>query len=256
MIHKVQFKNGRGLTLRGYVSVPKKYGAAILFLHGFPGSCEGSTAARLLQIAGKTNYLLMVFSFSHSPPSDGKFENKLMSKEVEDIRYAIDFLEQNYQYTQLILAGISTGAIDASLYAHKDKRIHKLVLLGAESDTKHSVRYDFTDTQVHDFWTKGYVVYRRPGHWVHGKKLKKAFYDEFFTLNIPAAIKKYKKPLLIIHGEKDEAVPLKDAQELFQIANKPKKLIVIKDADHRFSKPLHFLKVLKVVNEFVEERFK
>ena len=254
MIHQIQFKNGRGLTLHGFVSIPKKYETAIIFLHGFPGSCEGSTATRLLQAAVKTKYLLMVFSFSHTPPSDGKFEDKLMSKEVDDVKYAIDFLEKNYQYQQLILAGISTGAIDASLYAHKDKRIDKLILMGAESDTTHSAHYDFTDVQVHDFWTKGHIVYDRPDHWVHNKRLKKAFYDEFFTLNIPAAIRKYKKPLLIIHGEKDESVPLKEAQELFQMANKPKKLVIIKDADHRFSQPLHFLKVLGVVKEFIEKR--
>lgn len=255
MIQKIQFKNGNGLRLRGFLSVPRKYETAILFLHGFPGSCQGSTATRLLQMAAKMNYLLMVFSFSHSPPSDGKFEDKLMSKEVDDIKYAIDFLQKNYQYKQLVLAGISTGAIDASLYAYKDKRIDKLILMGAESDTKHSVHYDFTDQQVHDFWTKGYIIYDRPEHWVQGKKLKKAFYDEFFTLDIPKAIKKYRKPLLIIHGEKDEAVPLKEAQELFKLANKPKKLVIIKNADHRFSGKKEFGKVMKVVKEFVEKKY-
>ncbi len=253
MIQKIQFKNGRGLTLRGFISVPETYDTAMVFLHGFPGSCQGSTATRLLQAAAKSNYLLMVFSFSHTPPSDGKFEDKLMSKEVEDIKYAIDFLEKNYTFKQLILAGISTGAIDASLYANKDKRIDKLILMGAESDTKHSVHYDFTDQQVHDFWTKRYIIYDRPEHWVHGQKLKKAFYDEFFTLDIPKAIKKYQKPLLIIHGEEDEAVPLKDAQELFAMANKPKKLVIIKGADHRFSGQKEFRKVLKVVKVFIEK---
>ncbi len=255
MIKKIKFENRRGLTLRGFISVPKKYDTAILFLHGFPGSSQGSTSTRLLQAAAKTDYLLMVFSFSHTLPSDGKFEDKLMSKEVEDIKYALDFLEKNYRYKQLVLAGISTGAIDASLYAHRDKRIDKLILMGAESDTKHSVHYDFTDEQVHDFWTKGYIIYDRPDHWVHGKKLKKAFYDEFFTLNIPAAIKKYKKPLLIIHGENDEAVPLKEAQELFTMANRPKKLVIIRGADHRFSGKKEFVKVLKVVKKFVERKF-
>lgn len=255
MIQKIQFKNGRGLTLRGFVCVPQKYDAAILFLHGFPGSCAGSTATRLLQAAAKTNYLLMVFSFSHTPPSAGKFEDKLMSKEVEDIKYAIDFLQKNYQYRQLVLAGISTGATDASLYAPKDKRIDKLILMGAESDTKHSVRYDFTDEQVHDFWTKRYIIYDRPEHWVHGRRLKKAFYDEFFILDIPKAIKKYQKPLLIIHGEEDEAVPLKEALELFKMANKPKKLVIIKDADHRFSGKNEFRKVVKVVKGFIEKKY-
>ena len=255
MIRKISFTNGRGKTLRGFVSEPKKYDTVIIFLHGFPGSCQGSTGSRLLGIADKIPCLLLMFDFSHTYLSDGKFEDKLMSKEVEDIKYAINFLEKNYQFRQLILMGISTGAIDASLYAYKDKRIDKLILMGAESDTKHSVRYDFTDEQVHDFWQKGYIRYHAPGKWYHQKKLKKAFYDEFFTLDIPKAIKGYTRPLLIIHGEKDEAVPLKEAVELFELANKPKQLTIIREADHRFSNPLQFRKVVKVIDKFIRKRF-
>ena len=249
----IEFQNGRGLTLRGFVHVPQKYDTAIIFLHGFPGNAQGFTSSRFMEAISRTHYLLLVFNFSHTPPSDGKFEDKLMSREADDIKYAIDFLEKNDPWKQLILAGISTGAIAASLYAHRDKRISKLILLGAESDTKHSVHYDFTDQQVQEFWMKGHIVYNRPGHWVHRKRLKKAFYDEFFTLDIPQAIKKYKKPLLIIHGEKDEAVPLKEAMELFKMANPPKKLAIIKGADHRFSQPQQFRKVMKVIHKFIKK---
>lgn len=243
------------MTLRGFISVPQKYNAAIIFLHGFPSHCAGFSVSRYLKIIEKLPYLFLTFDFSHTDTSDGNFEDKLMSKEVEDIKYAIDFLEKDYPFQKLILLGHSTGAIDAALYAHRDKRISALILTGAVSHLKNAVHYDFTDEQVRDFWKKGHIIYDRPGKWVHGKKLKKAFYDEFFTLDIPKAIEKYKKPLLIIHGEKDESVPLKEAQELFMMANKPKKLVVIKDADHRFSKILHFRKVLNVVGEFVERKF-
>src|SRR3989338_5470437 len=210
-IKLISFKNGCGLTLRGFIFIPQKYDTVIIFLHGFPSSYKGFTSSRILHAIAKVPYLFMTFSFSHSEGSEGKFEDKLISKEVDDIKYAIDFVQNEYGFKQLVLIGHSTGAIDASLYAYRDPRIDKLILMGAESDTKHSVHYDFTDKQVHDFWTKGYIVYNRPGKWYHGKKLKKAFYDEFFKLDIPNAIAQYQKPLLIIHGEKDEAVPLKDA---------------------------------------------
>ncbi|MBI2112248.1 alpha/beta hydrolase [Candidatus Woesearchaeota archaeon] len=252
MKKEISFKNKRKLTLRGYVFEPQKYDTAVMFLHGFPSSCEGFTASRIALELEKLGYLTLVFSFSHSPPSEGKFEDKLMSKEVEDIKYAIDFLFQHYEIKNLVLIGHSTGAIDASLYAHKDKRITKLILMGAESDTKHSVRYDFTDQQVQDFWTKGHIVYNSPGKWYHHKKLKKAFYDEFFTLEIPKAIKKFKRPLLIVHGEKDEAIPLSDPEKLFENANKPKKLIIIRGADHRFTNPIHFKKLLTVIENFIK----
>ncbi|MFH1275682.1 MAG: alpha/beta hydrolase [Candidatus Woesearchaeota archaeon] len=251
-MNKISFKNKYNLTLKGYIFEPKKYDTAVIFLHGFPSSCEGSTATRISQKLGK-KYLTLIFDFSHGRFSEGKFEDKLMSKEVEDIKYAIDFLEKKYDYKQLILIGHSTGAIDAALYSHRDKRINKLILMGAESDTKHSVRYDFTDEQVQQFWTKGYIIYDRPNKWVHKKKLKKAFYDEFFKLDIQKSIKKFKKPLLIVHGEKDQAIPLSDPEELFSNANKPKKLVIIKGADHQFSSKKHFRKLLKVINEFIKK---
>ncbi len=254
MIRNVEFRNKRGLLLRGFISEPKNYHTAIIFLHGFPSSCQGYSASRILQAAAKIPYLVLTFSFSHSPPSEGKFEDKLMSREVEDIKSAINFLEKNYSYQQLVLMGHSTGAIDAALYAHKDKRIGKVILSGAVSDLRNAVRYDFTDEQVRDFWKRGSIVYDRPGKWVHKHKLKKKFYDEFFTLNIPAAIKKYKRPLLIIHGEKDQ-IPVQEPQALFKMANQPKKLVIIRDADHSFTQPEHFKKVLKVIKEFIEKKY-
>ena len=149
------------------------------------------------------------------------------------------------------MIGHSTGAIDASLYAYKDKRISKLVLMGAESDLKHSVHYDFTDEQVHDFWTKGYIVYTKGREWLKKKKLKKAFYDEFFVLDIKKSIKKYRRPVLIIHGEKDEAIPLTDPKELYKNAHRPKKFVVIPGADHRFTKKKHFERLVKEIEKFI-----
>ncbi len=254
MIRNIEFRNRRGLLLRGFVSEPKSYHTAVIFLHGFPSNCQGHSASRILQAAAKTNYLVLTFSFSHSPPSEGRFEDKLMSKEVEDIQSAIDFLEENYSFRQLVLMGHSTGAIDAALYAHKDKRINKVVLTGAVSDLKNAVRYDFTDEQVHDFWKKGSIIYNRPGKWVHKHKLKKRFYDEFFTLDIPYAIQKYKRPLLVVHGEKD-TIPVSEPQALFKMANKPKKLVIIRDADHSFSQPEPFKKLLTIVTEFIEKKY-
>ncbi|MBS3175654.1 alpha/beta hydrolase [Candidatus Woesearchaeota archaeon] len=249
---KISFKNGKGLTLRGYIFTPKKYDTAVVFLHGFPSDCRGGTGKRIGPSLMKKGYLVLTFDFSGTKTSEGKFEDKLMSKEVKDVHYAIDFLFRNYCFKKLVLIGHSTGAIDASLYAYKDKRIDKLILLGAVSDLKHSARYDFNDEQVRDFWTKGYIIYKRGKKWVKNKKLKKAFYDEFFTLDIPKAMKKYRRPLLIIHGEKDEAIPVNDPQALYALARRPKKLVIVRDADHSFRNPRHWKKVVDAMMRFMK----
>lgn len=244
MIKEISFKNQKGQVLRGFIHEPKKYNTTILTLHGFPGSCTGRRVVETAKQLAKKGFLVMRFDFSGSNISEGKFEDKLMSQEVKEIKYAIDFLKKNYRFKRLVLHGHSTGSIDASLYAYKDKRINRLILSGATDRLDLSARFDFSDRQVWDFWTKGYITYKpRPGarkdekkYWVTGKRLKKAFYDEFFTLDIPNAMKKFRRPVLIIHGEMDEGVPLQRAKELYKLCNKPKQLYIIKDADHRFTK--------------------
>ena len=253
MMQKVEFKNKKGLTLKGFVHEPKKYNTAVVFLHGFPGDCGSKTSSRGAKTFEKLGYLVLRFDFSGTNKSDGKFEDKLMSEEVNDIKCAVNFLQKNYKYKKLILIGFSTGAIDAALYAHMDKRVNKVVLAGGVGKLNEAVRYDFTDEQVRDFWTKGYIIYKRKGHWTYKKRLKKSFYDEFFKLDVLGSLKKFKGAVLILHGEKDEAVPVnKDPHELYRAANQPKKLVILKGADHRFIKTEHWKKAVKEIERFIK----
>lgn len=251
--YPVSFRNHQGLLLRGVVHEPKYYDTAVVYLHGFPGDMSGSAADFCSAFSG-AGYLAFRFDFSGSGTSQGAFRKKRMSDEVRDTKAAIDFLSKQYRFRRLILVGISTGAIDAALYAHTDKRVSGLVLAAVVHRLDEAVHYDFSDRQAHDFWRKGYITYDRPGHWVHRKRLDKAFYDEYFKLDVPGAIKKYKRPLLIIHGENDEAIPLKEPRALYTIAHKPKRLVIIPGAGHTF-RPLrrrkeaiqHMLRFMKSV---------
>ncbi|MFQ5621270.1 MAG: alpha/beta hydrolase, partial [Candidatus Nanoarchaeia archaeon] len=199
----IEFKNNKKQTLRGRIFEPKKYNTAVIVLHGFPATCIGSTSRRARDIS-KHGYLAMCFDHSGTNTSDGKFEDKLISQENKEVKCAIDWLEKNYSFKRLILVGHSTGAINGALYAHKDKRVSKLVLSGGVAKLDESAHYDFSDRQVRDFWTKGYCTFKTRGYWANNKRLKKVYYDEFFKLNIPKALKKFRKPVLIIHGEKDK----------------------------------------------------
>ncbi len=236
-VRAVSFRNHRKLLLQGFVHEPKKYRRAIIYLHGFPSTMDGGPK-RFCAALSRKGFLCLRFNFSGVPPSEGNFERKLMSDEVKDIKAAVDFLQKNYALKKIVLVGHSTGAIDAALYAYKDKRLSGLVLSGCVSKLDEAVHYDFTDKQVRSFWEKGYIVYSKPGKYYTGKKLRKEFYDEFFTLNIEKAIRSYTRPLLVLHGERDEGVPVQNARAVYAYARKPKKLVIIKGADHRFTRGL------------------
>ena len=52
-------------------------------------------------------------------------------------------------------------------------------------------------------------------------------------------VKKVTTPILIIHGEKDELIPLYHAKCLFESANEPKLMKIIKGGDHKLKDPRH-----------------
>jgi len=253
MIKKVEFKNKYNQSLKGFVHEPKKYNTAVIFLHGFPAHCNHSSIKLFSKTLCFLGHLILRFNFSGTDTSEGKFENKTFSKEVEDIKYAIDFLSKNYKFKQLVLIGHSGGAIDATLYAHKDKRIDKLILLSGVSNLKKIVNIEFTKKQIKDFKERRYIIYDKSNKWYDQKRLNQSFYNEFFTLNLIKAIKKYKKQLLVVHGNKDQLISVSHAKELYKNANQPKKLIIIRGANHNFSKIWHGLKVVWCIHKFIRE---
>ena len=251
MIKSIEFQNGQKLTLRGFIHEPDSFETAVIFLHGFPASNNYAVSTRIGESLEKLNYLVLRFEFSGTNSSDGQLEFKLMSEEVKDIKYAIDFIQSNYKFNKLILVGHSTGAIDAALYAYQDARIDKLVLLGGVGNLREAVSYDFSDEQVSEFLTNGYITFKRENYWTYNKKLNKAFYDEFFTLDVLGSLNKFENQVLIIHGENDEDVPAsKDPIELNEAA-KNSRLVIIKNADHKFLDPEHWEELITEVDNFI-----
>lgn len=177
-----------------------------------------------------------------------------MSQESREIGYAIDFLTKNYAFKKLILLGHSTGAIDLGLYAHKDKRITKVILASGVTDLTKAVHYDFREEDISSFLKKGHLTYKAPNSWIDKKRLNRTFYDEFFNLDLSAALRKIKCPTLVLHGEKDELVPLEEGKEVYDALQAPKKLAIIKGADHSFSQPKHWKQVVKHIKSFIEKR--
>lgn len=249
----ISFKNRQGHTLVGeYINNGKDW--AMIAAHGFPSAARGDTISRLQTALGAKMYNVLTFDFHGSDRSEGDFADKLMSEEVADIGAAMDFLEKEKGIKKVLLIGHSTGATDVALYNPQDERVLGKIVLGVVADLKTGVKYDFDDEMIQSFMEKGQVQYwKEEGDWRHGKILKKPFYDEFFTLSISDALSQYYKPLLIIHGTNDFLDYEMEAKGMYELANEPKELLLIQDADHKFSQPEHFRQVEDAIEDFIEE---
>jgi len=71
-------------------------------------------------------------------------------------------------------------------------------------------------------------------------------------LKIEDALQK-NPPILIIHGDKDETVDIKEGLEIFNLARPPKEFFKVEGGDHRFTNPEHLNLVIEKTAEFVRK---
>lgn len=100
-----------------------------------------------------------------------------------------------------------------------------------------------------DWKTKGYLSHKssRPQD---EEKLNYTFFQDYDNNDGYKAAEKINIPTIIIHGEKDIDVPVKQSKKLNKIL-KNSELYLFENADHYFKKEGEFEKMIKLLFEFI-----
>ena len=178
-------------------------------------------------------FVSFIFNFRGTGESEGNFD---MPGWTRDLKAAIDYLFQlDYvDKSRLSLMGFSGGAMASVYCAANDKRVSSVVACACPARF-----FDISEfSRIEEFlaycrevgiirdssfppsvekWARGFDEVR-PIEWIH---------------------KISPRPLLIIHGESDQTVPLSHARELYRKAKEPKEISIIPGAEHklRLSEP-------------------
>jgi pimeloyl-ACP methyl ester carboxylesterase len=196
----------------------------LVFAHGFKGFKDWGHFNYMAAYFASYGIACVKFNFSHNGIQNNHpqelsdpalFGDNNYSKELLDIRKVLDFLsdcewKNSLEIGNITMVGHSRGGAMAFLAAIDDVRIKKLVMWAAQFDLQKSFKKESIEQ-----WEKDGVVQvfnkRTQSHF----PLYKQFYDDFLAnkkrLNIPELCYKFPKPLLILHGDKDETVPFQDA---------------------------------------------
>ena len=176
--------------------------------------------ARALSIAGIP---AMRFSFSGNGGSEGSFENSCITKEIEDLGAVIDSVHGAGR--RIAYVGHSMGGAVGVKRAAMDDRIELLVSLAGMVHTKKFAEVEFGEETPGE----GFM-------WGNSEcPLSQAFVDDMNTnATVVGLAKSVKVPWLLVHGTADDVVPIEESREMFELANEPKELYEIPDADHVF----------------------
>ena len=239
----ISFSNGRGDRLAGILHLPASVEsrAAVLLCHGMDSHKESEKLARLGRQFAQRGIAALRFDFSYVGESSGKYEELTCTGEAADLAAAHDLLKSR-GFERIALFGSSLGGTVALLFAAHGPSLKAIATLAAPLHPERFPERLLPAQEIVEWRTRGYGVY-------NGRRLNTSLFDDFATLDMPKQVKEIFCPVLTLHGDRDEIVPVAEAYELHDCLPALKKLTILTGADHRLSNPAD---MDRAINETLE----
>lgn len=226
----IVFANGRGATLAGVLHHPvsSPRGAAIL-CHGMESTKNSEKLIMLADALAERGVLALRFDFSYVGESSGNFADITYSGEVADLRAAFELISR-HNAGRVAIFGSSMGGSIALLFAAQEDAVAAVVSLAAPIHPENFPKRVLSANELQAWRAQGFTMY-------HGQRLNLSLLHDLESIDIPAAARRISCPVLILHGDRDEVVPVKEAYELHGCLRGAKRLSIFSGADHRLSAP-------------------
>jgi len=221
---------------------------AIIICHGFKGFKDWGFFPYLSEILADAGYATICFNFSRngvgSDPFNftelDKFADNNYSHELSDLDIVYQAIKDKKLGNGIIdterigLLGHSRGGGVAILYCLRNPHISALVTWSSIATVD---RYG--DTEISLWKKRGYVeIENKRTRQV--MRLNRILIDDIDKnrkdLDILVAASKIEIPVLVIHSDQDEAVPLAEGQQIFENLLSPEKQMeIIENGSHTFN---------------------
>jgi len=232
MIKKVHL-TVEDIKIAGEIHLPGGSGPfpAVGICHGIPSGkpkdVDDGGYPELAQRMNRQGFAAFIFNFRGAGESGGNFDLAGWSR---DLKAAIDYLWElpEVDRAHLSLLGFSGGAAVAICVAAQDTRVSCVAACACPAEFTFLSEVDEPEKMVDHFRSIG--VIRDDGfpasleEWLDG-------FNEVRPVSCVAGISP--RPLLLVHGNRDETVPVRQARWLYKEAGEPKKLVIIDGAGHR-----------------------
>lgn len=219
---------GIKLTGKFYIPGDESNYPAICICHGIP-SCTVDPGDKgypyLAETLCQAGFCVLIFNFRGTGTSEGNFD---IVGWIDDLATALDYLwmQPEIDRSRIGMVGFSAGAAVAICMASQDSNIAALAVCACPADFSSIVKDPFGSVEY--FRTIGIIRDKDFPDFVD------SWADNFQLLSPIYYIDKISpRPILLLHGRKDEVVPVENATGLYNIAHEPKELIILENAGHR-----------------------
>ena len=221
-----------GLELAGELHVPSKgkVRPALCICHGIPAVPRDPTDkgyTLLAQRFSHAGFVTLIFNFRGTGKSQGNLD---VLGWTRDLQAALDFLHslEEADKARIYLLGFSGGAAVSVYVAAHDPRVSSVVTCACPADFRSLPQGEMPLDTIQRFRQIGAI---RDKDFPSSVEVWQKGFEIVSPINWIDRVSPH--PLLLVHGDADELIPLEHARRLYQKAKEPKELRIIPGAKHK-----------------------
>ena len=225
------FKIGKNQRIR-YLKLTQKNSDYIVFLHGFMSDLEGEKPKTFLKFAKKNKLGFLALEYSGHGKSSGKFTNGNISKWSKQTNLII---KKVIKKNKIILIGSSMGSwISLNQFKFFEKQIKSFLGIGSAPEFLENLMWKKFSKKVKAEIIKKGIYNLKYGEYTYPitlKLIKDGRKNKVLNKKIKSKIN-----VTMVHGQKDEVVPISYSKKVLKIfKNAKRKLVIVKNGDHSLS---------------------
>jgi pimeloyl-ACP methyl ester carboxylesterase len=219
---------------------------ALVFLPGYASDMEGAKALAIDAFAGRRGLAVLRFDYSGTGSSGGRFEDGTLALWLEEALAVVDQLTEG----PLVLIGSSMGGwLALHLALLRPERVRAVLGIAAAPDF---TDWGFTEAQKAELRENSRLEEANP-YGPEPQLFTQAFWQSGQRLRLLEGEIGIECPARLIHGERDEEVPLEIAfRTMDALRSADVQLNLIKGGGHRLSEPHEIDAILRTVAALVE----
>ena len=220
----------------------------IIFLHGFMSDLEGDKPKTFLKYCKKQKLGFLGLEYSGHGKSSGKFTHGNISKWSKEIQITIKKIVKKNNF---ILVGSSMGSwLSLNQFRYFKKQIKGFLGIGSAPEFLERLMWKKFTKKMKKETIKKKIYNLKHGDYeypISYQLIKDGRKNKVLNKKINSKIQ-----VTMIHGRKDEVVPVVYSKKILSLFNKAKKkLIIFNNGDHSLSSKKNLKKIIVELNKIV-----
>jgi len=220
----------------------------VVFLHGFMSDLEGEKPKKILKFCNSKKIGFLAMEYSGHGKSSGKFTKGNISKWTNEVRTVIKRVVKKNKF---ILVGSSMGSwISLNQFKFFNNQILGFLGIGSAPEFLENLMWKKFNNKMKNEIKKNGIYNIKNGNYEYPityQLIKDGRKNKILNKKI-----KNKIYVTMIHGKKDEVVPVSYSKKVLKVfKNANKKLVIIKNGDHSLSSKRNLSKITKELNNII-----